>query len=164
MNKFKLWFMILWLVFLPVWVILGWWLLSGERQELFRDSNNKTSFQKGSGEDLKIGDKLDIDLSWKKVCSKVKCWDVKLATNPWQWQKGLQWVDFLPEGSWMLFVFPKQSEYRFWMSWTLISLDIIWIDQQDKITKIRHWAQPCTWDVCPIEKGVGKYVLEIVSR
>ena len=161
MDKLKFWFTVLGWAFLPVWVILWWWLWTGERQGLFKESSNEISFQKSTGEDLEVGDRLEIDLTGKVVCSKYKCWDVELATSFEQWKKGLQGVEFLPEGSWMLFVFPYEGEWWFWMSGTLISLDIIWIDQQGKITKIRHWAKPCTGNVCPVVKGVGKYVLEV---
>ena len=46
---------------------------------------------------------------------------------------------------------------------TLISLDIIWIDENKKIVFISQNNQPCLEDNCPaINPGVkAKYVLEI---
>ena len=63
----------------------------------------------------------------------------------------------------MLFIFDKEGEHPFWMKNTLISLDIIWINQNKEIVFISENAQPCRKDPCrviePAEKA--KYILEI---
>jgi uncharacterized membrane protein (UPF0127 family) len=43
----------------------------------------------------------------------------------------------------MLFVFEKEDLYSFWMKNTLISLDMIWIDENKKIVFINKNTQPC---------------------
>jgi hypothetical protein len=59
--------------------------------------------------------------------------------------------EHLPEKSGMLFVFQQSSPYGFWMKNTLIPLDMIWIDQNQKIIDIQQ-AIPCTADPCPSYK------------
>jgi len=63
----------------------------------------------------------------------------------------------------MLFVFPQDGVYPFWMKDTLIPLDMIWINNNSRIVAIRT-AHPCTTDSdCPnYNPGViSRYVLEI---
>ena len=164
MNKFQIWFLVLGLSLLPVWVILWWWLWSSSWYKELDKLPSPSYFQTWVDENLKVGEVLNINLSGKVVCSKNKCWKVKLATNPWEWKKWLQGVDFLSPNSWMLFVFPVQKEWWFWMSGTLIPLDIIWINQDWVVTKIWKWAKPCEFMPCEIQRGIGKYVFEIRSR
>ena len=46
---------------------------------------------------------------------------------------------------------------------TYIPLDIIWLDENRKVTKIWTGAKPCLDKKCPIVSGTGKYVLEVNS-
>ena len=68
----------------------------------------------------------------------------------------------LDEKSGMLFVFPEDGRYGFWMKNTLIPLDIIWIDNDQRVVDIQT-AQPCTAEPCPsyTPSGDARYVLEI---
>lgn len=56
--------------------------------------------------------------------------------------------EYLPEKSGMLFVFQQIGQYNFWMKNTLIPLDMIRINQDQKIIDIQQ-AVPCTADPCP---------------
>jgi len=57
----------------------------------------------------------------------------------------------------------KGEKYGFWMKNTLISLDIIWIDENKEVVFIKRNAKPCRADPCEIFKPDknAKYVLEI---
>lgn len=98
-----------------------------------------------------------------KVCIKERCFNAKIAKTEVDREKGLSNVPYLPENESMLFLFDKPGIYPFWMKDTIISLDMVWIDENLKIVKIEKNAQPCTPDSChSINPGKNAlYVLEI---
>ena len=65
----------------------------------------------------------------------------------------------------ILFIFPKEDNYNFWMKNTLIPLDIIWISKNEEIVFIEKNVLPCKEDPCQIYTSPKKvlYVLEINS-
>ncbi|MEK6845074.1 MAG: DUF192 domain-containing protein, partial [Nanoarchaeota archaeon] len=77
--------------------------------------------------------------------------------------KGLMFRESLDKNSGMLFIFPENGIYSFWMKNTLISLDIIWINSNKEIVFIEHNAQPCQENNCKnlAPNETAKYVLEI---
>ncbi len=100
-----------------------------------------------------------------KVCFDKNCFKVEIASSQEELSKGLMFRESLNKNSGMLFVFPEENFYSFWMQNTLIPLDIIWINADNKIVFIKNDAQPCLEDICesffPNEKAL--YVLEINS-
>ena len=97
-----------------------------------------------------------------KVCLNEKCFFVEIADTDSERQRGLMGLELLKENEGMLFVFPEEGEYSFWMKNTLISLDIIWIDENFQIVNIET-AVPCHEEFCEnyIPKGKSLYVLEV---
>lgn len=81
--------------------------------------------------------------------NKVTKLTVQLANTPSKIQKGLMFVDHLPENEGMLFVFPGKIYGGFWMKNTLIPLSIAFIDSDGKILKILD-MEPCKGNQCPI--------------
>jgi len=61
---------------------------------------------------------------------------VDLADNPYLREKGLMYVENMPEDKGMLFIFEKPQRLNFWGKNTYIPLDIAFIDENDKIVKI----------------------------
>lgn len=106
---------------------------------------------------------LIFDNPGDQICFKSKCFDVEIAENQEEWEKGLMFKESLDKNSGMLFVFPEEEIYSFWMKDTLIPLDIIWINADKEIVFIKRDAQPCLEEPCesftPNEKA--KYVLEM---
>jgi len=98
-----------------------------------------------------------------KVCFNSNCFDVDLATTQQQQQQGLMHLNNLPQDKGMLFIFPQEDIYSFWMKNTLIPLDIIWINKENKVVYIERNAQPCTQEECPsiYPNVTSSYVLEI---
>jgi len=70
----------------------------------------------------------------------------------------------LPEQG-MLFIFEEEGFYSFWMKNTLISLDILWLDEEKRIVHIEHAVPPCQKDPCPsyTPRFPALYVLELAS-
>ncbi|OIO80853.1 hypothetical protein AUJ84_02400 [Candidatus Pacearchaeota archaeon CG1_02_32_132] len=96
-----------------------------------------------------------------EVCVRDNCFSVELAQTPEERATGLMNREFLAENEGMLFIFPEEGDYGFWMKDTLIPLDMIWINQNLEIVNIAT-AQPCN-EVCPIirSKDPALYVLEL---
>jgi len=100
--------------------------------------------------------------SISSVCFKDKCFDVELAVTPAEKSQGLMDRNYLREDEGMLFIYNREEEYSFWMKNTLISLDIIWIDNNYEVVYIKHSAKPCEVTCNSISPGVkAMYVLEI---
>lgn len=103
------------------------------------------------------------------VCLDNNCFNVELAKTPAQREKGLMNRENLDKDKGMLFIFDQEGIYPFWMKNTLISLDIIWIDSDNRIVFIGQNIQPCLPAqagkslICPsvIPNAKAKYVLEI---
>ncbi|MBI1866362.1 MAG: DUF192 domain-containing protein [Candidatus Staskawiczbacteria bacterium] len=100
-----------------------------------------------------------------KVCFKEYCFDVKLAQNSAERTKGLMFQKTLEQNKGMLFLFDKEARYSFWMKNTLIPLDIIWIDKDNKVVFISENNQPCKLYICASINPTAdaKYVLEVNS-
>ncbi|PIN94539.1 hypothetical protein COU53_03255 [Candidatus Pacearchaeota archaeon CG10_big_fil_rev_8_21_14_0_10_30_48] len=103
--------------------------------------------------------------STNKVCFKEKCFKVEIANNEMKRSQGLMFRQILSENEGMLFVFPKEDNYNFWMKNTLIPLDIIWISKNEEIVFIEKNVLSCKEDPCQIYTSPKKalYVLEINS-
>ena len=65
---------------------------------------------------------------------------VRIAKNNSDQEKGLMFVKSLPESFGLLFDFPKEKIVNMWMKNTLISLDIIFIDKNDRVVQIFNSA------------------------
>ena len=63
----------------------------------------------------------------------------------------------------MLFVFDDDAPRVFWMKNTLIPLDMLFFDADNKLVSIQHDVQPCVADPCPgYSSGApARYVLEL---
>lgn len=98
-----------------------------------------------------------------QVCFNQNCFFVELATTQAQQEQGLMNRTSLNKNNGMFFIFSNEGNYPFWMKNTLIPLDIIWIDSNNKIVFIKQNAEPCKTIICPIVNPNvnAKYVLEI---
>ena len=90
---------------------------------------------------------------------------VEIAADADTRAQGLMYRDRLREHTGMLFFFPENGVYPFWMKNTLIPLDMIWIDEQRRIVRIIPNVQPCRADPCDnTDPGVpARYVLEVAD-
>ncbi|MFH1451112.1 MAG: DUF192 domain-containing protein [bacterium] len=98
-----------------------------------------------------------------KVCFKGRCFEVEIAASLRQRNDGLMFRQSLGKNKGMLFVFSESGDYSFWMKNTFIPLDIVWIDERQKVVFIKENAESCLEETCPAISPGKKalYVLEI---
>ena len=67
---------------------------------------------------------------------------VEIAETPEQMQRGLMWRETLDPATGMLFRYEPVRPASMWMENTLVSLDILYIEEDGTIAKIIAYAQP----------------------
>ncbi|MCG3418216.1 DUF192 domain-containing protein [Oceanobacillus jordanicus] len=87
---------------------------------------------------------------------------VQVADTQGKIEKGLMFVEKLPENEGMLFVFPRKIYGGFWMKDTLIPLSIAFVDSNGEILNILN-MEPCKGNKCPIydPKLSYRYAIEV---
>lgn len=87
-------------------------------------------------------------------------YEIDLAITEKEQSQGLMYRNEIAENYGMLFVYPRNSEQRFWMKNTLIPLDMIFIKDDGVIHRIEENTKPL--DLTPIaSQGRIKAVFEI---
>lgn len=104
-----------------------------------------------------------IKLDNNKVCFQENCFNVRIADSEKEREQGLMFVKNLDNDEGMLFVFEKNEEHCFWMKNTLIPLDLIWVDDNLKVSDITENFMPCKNITCENICKKSKYVIEINS-
>lgn len=97
---------------------------------------------------------VDITIGDKK-------YKVEIADTPEKQEKGLMGRKSLPEDQGMLFIYDEPQDLSYWMKDTLISLDIIFIDDDMEVVSVKQ-GQPMSEE--PITEDDVQYVLEVNSN
>lgn len=89
----------------------------------------------------------------------------EVARTPREKMIGMMFRESVLENTGMLFVYSNEGDQQIWMRNTWISLDIIWIDRNGKVTSVSSRVPACRERVpdadVPVRNGRGMYVLEI---
>ena len=85
---------------------------------------------------------------------------VEIARTPDEQALGLMYRSSLPSDHGMLFLFPEETDHRFWMKNTYIPLDMIFIAADGRVAGIHPHAVPLSEAPISIEKP-AKWVLEV---
>lgn len=88
---------------------------------------------------------------------------VEVSSNSLSRSHGLSNRTSLGDGEGMLFVFPKEGFYHFWMKDMLISLDTIWMDSKWKVVDVRENISPSTYPETYTSKEKAQYALEVTA-
>ncbi|MGS2740458.1 DUF192 domain-containing protein [Sinomicrobium sp. M5D2P17] len=103
----------------------------------------------------------DGDLQLYKADSTlVKKLEIEIADDEYKIQTGLMYRTSMKESRGMLFIFEDEEPRYFYMKNTNISLDIIYLDADQKIVSIRANAEPLNEESVPSGEP-AQYVLEI---
>lgn len=90
----------------------------------------------------------------------IKHIDIEKADNDMERAFGMMYRKSVSDSQGMLFLFEQSKPQSFWMKNTLIPLDIIYIDEDHKITTIYPNTTPLSESSLP-SNGSAKYVLEV---
>mgnify|MGYP001576965915 CR=1 FL=1 len=88
---------------------------------------------------------------------------LEYATTPAERKRGLGGRTEIPEGYGMLFVFPKDDTYGFWMKDTLVPLDIFWLNNKGQIVSIAVDVATSTYPHVFYPTVPARYVLETTA-
>ncbi len=88
--------------------------------------------------------------------------DLEIADNDYERQLGLMNRNEMKENEGMLFIFPESKDLSFWMRNTLISLDMIFVNDQKKIVTIHKYTKILS-DQSYTTTAPAKYVVEVVA-
>jgi len=92
--------------------------------------------------------------------SLITSFDIEIADNDYETQTGLMHRQSMANNNAMLFIFPDMRMRSFYMKNTLLSLDIIYLDDKKNIISIQENAKPL--DETSLPSGTpAQYVLEI---
>ena len=88
------------------------------------------------------------------------------ATNVTAWNKGLSGRPCITSDEAMLFIFPRASQYAFWMKDMRFPIDIIWISQAHRVVAIEDNVRPSTYPDHFVnqKQNPAKYTLEIAGN
>lgn len=80
-----------------------------------------------------------------------------------QLQAGLSGTDSLPSDEAMLFVFPRASNWPIWMKDMSYPIDIVWLDDSQRVVHVVKNAQPASYPTQFVPDSPSRYVVELPS-
>lgn len=86
---------------------------------------------------------------------------VVVADTPATRVQGLSGTDFLAEGEGMLFMFPEEAQYGFWMKDMNFSIDIIWLSREWVVVDMAENVSPESYPTSFSPSKPALYVLEV---
>lgn len=88
---------------------------------------------------------------------------IEVATTSAAQERGLGGRGSVPGNYGMLFVFPKDGLYGFWMKDMLTSIDIFWLDDKGRVVSIAEDVATSSYPNVFYPSALARYVLETVS-
>ncbi|MGD0328533.1 MAG: DUF192 domain-containing protein [Minisyncoccia bacterium] len=88
---------------------------------------------------------------------------IDYATTEAERERGLGDRMSIPSGYGMLFVFPSDGYYGFWMKDTLVPLDMFWLDDKGQVVSIAQDVATSTYPSVFYPSVPARYVLETAA-
>lgn len=155
-NNYLLYILIAIIVLIAGYFVYNYYSEKSEKKRIVKTQEDLISNVK-EPQFVKQGELEFIKKDTKNVISKI---DIEIADNDEKSQQGLMYRKSMDENRGMLFVFEKAAPHSFWMKNTLISLDIIFLDENKKIIKIHKHTTPMSTKDLP-SGGPTLYVVEV---
>jgi len=89
--------------------------------------------------------------------------NIDYATTPGTRGRGLGGRTSVPDDYGMLFVFPEDGLYGFWMKDTLVPLDIFWLDSKGQVVSIAQDVATSSYPNVFYPTAPARYVLETAT-
>jgi uncharacterized membrane protein (UPF0127 family) len=90
-----------------------------------------------------------------------QCISLERSDTPEARELGLGGRDSMPQDRGMLFVFETSGRHCFWMKDTRIDLDMIWLDEAERVVYAQHRVSPHTYPQTFCPNKDAKYVIEL---
>jgi uncharacterized protein len=117
--------------------------------------------EESTGENYMFKKEGELTFTDSLGTTKVKI-DIEIADTEYERQLGLMNRKEMDELQGMLFIFPKQTYQSFWMRNTLISLDILFVNENFKVVTIHKNTQTLSDKSYPSDQP-AKYVVEVIA-
>lgn len=88
---------------------------------------------------------------------------IEFATTSAARERGLGGREYIPEDYGMLFGFPTENRYGFWMKGMLVPIDIFWLDAQGHVVSLAERVATSTYPNVFYPTTAGQYVLETTA-
>ena len=88
---------------------------------------------------------------------------VEVADTPAKREQGLSGREGLAPDEGMLFVFPEDGVYAFWMKDMLFPIDILWISREGVVVDMRQNVSPETYPESFKSISKARYVVELTA-
>jgi len=108
-----------------------------------------------------LGAYLLVPADTETIYLKGETLQVALADTPALRERGLGGRESLGENEGMLFVFPKDGVYPFWMKDMRFSIDILWLAADGRIVYVVENVSPDTYPEDFAPDNLARYVLEL---
>ena len=125
--------------FVGILLIIGLSLYLIFSNSLKPDNNEKSKVKAYTSIDFVKNGELTFLSSTEEYISKI---DIEIAEDDNSRRDGLMYRDKMGKDQGMLFIFPLESAQSFWMRYTLISLDILFVNSNNEIVTIHKDAIP----------------------
>lgn len=140
------------IVFLTIMILWG----KGSRssyKKLFPDKDNRPNYTFTKEGELNFISPIG------KIKKKI---DVEIADTEYDRAVGLMFRESMEENQGMLFIMPSERKQAFWMKNTMIPLDMIFMDKDQKIVSIQKNTRPYS-EQSYISEKPAKYVVEVIA-
>lgn len=92
-----------------------------------------------------------------------RCVQLSVASTSAQKRRGLSGRKRLAEGEGMVFTYDKLGEYGFWMKDMNFPIDIIWLDEDNKVVTVKDRISPDSFPKTFRPTKPAKNVIEVAS-
>jgi len=141
---------IVFLIGLAAFFLVNKFYLAPQKNSLYAATNQKF---------MKEGKLTFLDAQSEKVIIGI---DIEIAQSSYEIEQGLMHRRSLPANGGMLFIFDNEHYRTFWMKNTYLSLDILFLNADKEIIRIRKKADPLSEISIP-SGGKAMYVVEVLA-